>query len=266
MKALFNSTTDEHLVQDAGHILIEAGSYGLTIIWYHREEKAIKGIQTFQYVGTDANEYPAQIQQVLRALEIEDQQVRLLYNNKESLPVPVEYHPADADARMMGLFFGNEEGIMYCGKVQGDDQTEVIYRVCAPVARYFESHFPGIEPAHATQFQIAGCTEGITCTIYPNYIKVFLVQHNVLQLVQYFDFQTPKDAAYHLLNICDIYSINREAVSLKISGMIDPESNLYSELSRYFLNIQPDHAAISWPDSMDASTHHYFSQLTAALS
>lgn len=265
MKALFNSAPDEQQIQGNSHVLIEAGTYGITFVWYNPAEKSIQAIRAFQYSGNDTNTYPTQIQQVLEECGIGDNPVQLVYNNKESMPVPVAFHPTDAETPMMRLFFGNEEGVTYAGKVQGDEDTEVIYRVCGPVARYFASRFPGVTPVHATQFQIPVCGEGITCTVYPNYIKVFLVQKNILQLVQYFDYQTPADAAYHLLNICDIYSLDRETVSLSISGMIDAESNLYKELSRYFIHIQPDTASVILPDSMDASTHHYFNQLTAAL-
>lgn len=265
MKALYNSSNDDQPISGAGHILVEVGGYGITIVWYNLEEKSVKGIRAFQFNGTDSKDYPAQIQQVLNVSGLEHLHVKLLFNNKESVIVPVEYHKTDADVRMMSLFFGNEDGVTYSGKVHGDDQTDVVFRVGTPVAHYFESRFQGVQFQHATQYQIAACNEGLSCSVYPNYIKVLLVQNNILQLVQYFDYQTPTDVAYHLLNICDIYSLNRETISLYISGMVDHESNLYKECSRYFLNIQPEPSRLSMPESMDSSAHHYFSQLTAAI-
>ena len=94
-------------------------------------------------------------------------------------------------------------------------------------------------------------------------MKVVLFKGGEVQMVQIFEYTTPTDAAYQLLNICNQYDLSPKEIPLTVSGFIDKKSNLFDELYRYFLNIDLDK-----PDNGVAiATHisqypvHFFSHL-----
>lgn len=57
----------------------------------------------------------------------------------------------------------------------------------------------------------------------------------MLQIVQTFNFKTSKDAVYHMLNVCHQFQANE--VGVKLSGMIEKDSNMLKEIHKYFLTI-----------------------------
>jgi hypothetical protein len=84
-----------------------------------------------------------------------------------------------------------------------------------------------------------------------------------LQLLQTFSYQTPEDAAYYLLLICKQFDIQPQEMVLNISGLIDTQSALYSELLKYFVNVNYEEVPDSYGTNglLDEFPSHYFSPL-----
>lgn len=251
--------------EGATDLLIEAGSYGVTLVWHKKSANEWMAVQSYQYRGLNIDGHASQLKGILDNLSLHGKEVQLVFNNKESMLVPTEYQDEKSDSALINLFFGNADGETYKGKVFGDDDKLVIYRVCAPVDQLLKSYFPLCTPVHATQFQASHSQEGITCNVYHNHLKVTLIQEGVLKLIQYFDYQTPTDAAYHLLNMCDLHDVDRELVEVHLSGMIEQDSNLYREFAKYFLNISLVAPSFTLPNTISQSEHHYFSHFSAYM-
>jgi hypothetical protein len=92
-----------------------------------------------------------------------------------------------------------------------------------------------------------------------------LRKNGQLQVIQNFEFNTPEDAIYHLLNICQSFETDATQTILTVSGMVDADSNLYNELHKYFLQINfadlPDN--FKYTEEIKNYPVHYFSHLFA---
>ena len=77
----------------------------------------------------------------------------------------------------------------------------------------------------------------IKVQFYYDHIIVAVVSGKALQLVQTFNYQTPADVLYYLLNVSQRLQLNAEQMVLEVSGMIDLDSPMYNELVGYFKNI-----------------------------
>ena len=86
-----------------------------------------------------------------------------------------------------------------------------------------------------------------------------------LQVVQSLLYQSPEDAAFHLLNICQSFDIMVDKLVLKLCGMIDKQSNLYAALYKYFLNIEFEAAKGDLVPGEEIKNYptHFFSHLFA---
>ena len=93
--------------------------------------------------------------------------------------------------------------------------------------------------------------------------KAAVYKAGELQLIQTFAYQTPEDAAYYLLLICKQFKIAQTDLVLKISGLIDAQSALYTELLKYFEHVQHEGipAELSTAGILDEYPSHYFSPL-----
>jgi len=81
-----------------------------------------------------------------------------------------------------------------------------------------------------------------------------------LQLAQAYSYKTPLDVVYYLLKICYEFGLDQSEVFVILSGLIDQDSAMYSELHSYFLNLyfaQPPPYSV--PEN--EYPHHYFTSL-----
>ncbi len=110
-----------------------------------------------------------------------------------------------------------------------------------------------------------GSNNSLYCIFNNCHFTALLKKEGKLQLVQTFGFKTPEDAAYYLLHICNSFNIAPAAVHLQLQGMIDPNSALYTEISKYFLNLHFGQLPGSYiyPEGIKAYPAHFFSHLFA---
>ncbi len=97
-------------------------------------------------------------------------------------------------------------------------------------------------------------TDKIKVQFYYKHIIVGVMKNSQLHLVQFFNYQTPEDVLYFLLNICQQLGLHTAQVVLEISGMIDLQSALYNELNKYFANIAMEEVNMK---NLPQDFHHY---------
>lgn len=92
------------------------------------------------------------------------------------------------------------------------------------------------------------------------YFRVLLKKDSHVHLAQTYFYKTPLDVVYYLLKICSEFHLAQADVYLILSGFVDKQSNLFSELQQYFRHIgflpQPE---IALPAS--EHPHYYFASL-----
>jgi hypothetical protein len=108
--------------------------------------------------------------------------------------------------------------------------------------------------------KLPGSGNELNVIFYPNKIVAVLSKGGRLQIAQTFKFQTPEDVVYHLLNVC--HQFDAMQVNVELSGMIEKDSNMFKEVSKYFLTtftgLPP---AFNYPEEIMEKPSHYFSHL-----
>jgi len=67
-----------------------------------------------------------------------------------------------------------------------------------------------------------------------------IYRNRSLQLIQSFAYTTPEDVVYHLLHCCEQLGLSQDDCLLHISGYIDEDSALFTEIKKYFLRLEFD--------------------------
>jgi Protein of unknown function (DUF3822) len=103
------------------------------------------------------------------------------------------------------------------------------------------------------------------CIFSTGHLKALLIKEGKLQVMQTHSYTTPEDVAYHLLTLCKSFEINVSDIIVHLSGMIDANFTLYSELYTYFLQLRfealPEQ--YQYPEELSRYPAHYFSHLFA---
>jgi len=192
-----------------------------------------------------------------------------LYNFPESQLIPEQYFNTGAGQDLIELFHGDlNKGITLSERIEGSTQYNV-FRVPEEVHTLLQQSFSNSHYWHyyslwmqCSQQQMHAKPTWLSVMFYPNRMLVAIVKEKQLQLVQSYVYEAAEDVGYYLLNICDQLQLSPQDTPVILSGMIDVSSALYTEIFKYFGQVElegypgekPGPALLDYPD-------HFFSPL-----
>jgi hypothetical protein len=250
------------------HLLAEIGYHGLSLIYYSDAPLQVEGWMNFHFdKNMPSSGMGAAIDKLVEKEELPAfSSCHIFFSFKESLIVPAEYfRQADAAGMLDCLYGAQPTDAVFSEPLEAMNAVNV-YRVDDQLYNTLNSRFLSAVFYHSNTLLLPYLQRlgvELFCTIYQNSIRVILFKENKLQLVQHFDYNTPADVAYHLLNTCSQHQVSPSEVKLLLSGFIDKDSNLFEELYKYFLNISLD----KLPGEVQSSAEvgqmpgHFFSHL-----
>ena len=185
--------------------------------------------------------------------------------------MPARYHMSDGVQQALAMQYGTAADEIYCDDLITTAEIHNYYAVPATVANLFSEQFPGATYFHATSLQLEqlqGADTLMYCIVFGDTLKLILFKSGILQVVQQFSYIAPEDVLYHLLNMCEQHAVKPTEVLLRLTGMIDENSRLYTEIYKYFMQVvfEDVAAGIYSNDTARDFPPHYFSHLiTMAL-
>ena len=250
------------------HLLIEAGSYGISFIWFRKDAFFVEGIMIYNISDGRLEDQLKIILDSEAQLLAGLSSITISYNFKESLLVPEKFNYTTDNEKVLSLLYDFDSGAFTNHDLITSAKIYNYYRVPESIKEVLSARFPGANIFHSTSLQLEqmhNTNDGLYCIIFHNSFKVFLFKENKLQLVQQFNYVSSEDVVYHLLNVCEQHYISPLEVQLKLTGMIEEDSALYAALYKYFVNITFEN------DGYDSYLHdeirqlppHFFSHLTA---
>ena len=249
-------------------LLIEVGWEGISFLYYKKDPLSIEGLYIYYF---DKHITAMQMADELDSFFAEQNMpgynnCTVCYNYKECTIVPASMYDEKMLADILNLLFVNNSPVSdYQEKIESMDAF-ILYRVDKNVEGVLQRHFTNAKTYHSNSLQIPELRDKndfLYCIIYQKSIKVILYKNADLQIIQYFDYTTPADVAYYLLNLCALHGLSASGIDITLSGFIDKKSNLYDELYRYFLNIQLDENVKDIEVANDIGQYplHFFSHL-----
>ncbi len=252
-------------------MLVEVGIYGISFIWFHPDPFSVIGVKMYSFSRQLSQKILIEhIKELCANSSFKQKSVTICFNYQDSLIIPVAYYEAKSVHHLLNLIFGLKnytilQDDLREAELLGNTAVKNVYRVAPEIHEMMLLLYPTAHIKHSSSLQINNndLQDGIRCIVYQQWIKVFLYDNGIFKFVQYFFYKTPTDVAYHLLNTCNQHSVNAELTHIQISGMIDKDSSLYRELSKYFSNL----TLISIPQLSDIETSivdsesHFYSHL-----
>ncbi len=254
------------------HLVVETGKENISFLIFSKNPFSVEGFYSF---NLDKNispvEYAGAIKNIIEHDDLLKQHyatVNIFYNFNISTLIPAAYFVEEEKNNVCDVIFGHDKtAICFHENVKGHN-IKILYRVPEKIYETLNSLFPKNIFAHSTSEQISftdNNAASLQCIIYHNSIKILLFKNNQIQLVQYFDYETPADVCYHLLNVCERFQISTAEVNLVLSGMIDKDSSLYTEIYKYFLHVSFSTASteINISEHLKELPPHFYHHLTA---
>lgn len=252
------------------HLFVHAGAGSISLLTLDAATKSVNDIVCYYFdASADEERIAENYKEVFAEEALLKQSFRktdLVYTFPESILTPHEvYSSINADDMLQAVY-----GDLHPGAVKTDFMYRYnlhnVYRVPAMVNSFLQQQLPFANFTH--QFSLFPDTrkeDGLFVCFYPNSFVALLREAGNIKAVRSFNYASPDDAAYHLLALCQSFGPASYDTTLLLSGTIDPDSALYQELHKYFLNIAfaslPDE--FSYPQQVNDHPLHYFSHLVS---
>jgi hypothetical protein len=255
-------------------LLLEVHSNSLGYILFDVKKMTPSVIKHYQFAPSNEKALGEIVQEILDGDELlskDADEVILVYNFEESNLVPEKFFSQDSVRDITDLVHGNlHRGTIFNEKIPWWELYNV-YRVSSDVDALFRQKFSSLKTWHAyslllKSYKMFHAKENplwMNAVFYEDRMIVSIFKDSKLQLIQAFVYQDRKDVLYQLLNCCEQFDINPEEIALAISGLIDKQSALFTELQKYFLNISFEeiNGDIVITDELKEYPLHYFSSL-----
>jgi hypothetical protein len=256
-------------------LVIEVSSNFMGCVWYNQPLQKLLGLRHYQIeeiVGRSRLELIEDILATDNLINLPVSKVVMVYNYAESSLVPETHFQGEGNRHVLDLIHGDaEKGLVLSEKI---DVLPVynVYRIPADIHKAFQQKFPSSGYWHYYTMQLSffqvekdSPAELLRMRVifYVDKFVVAAFKDGNLLILQSFTFQTPEDVSYYLLSVINAYNVRQQETVLKISGLIDEDSILYTEILKYFEHITWD----GLPSGIDPSgvlneyPSHYFSPL-----
>lgn len=255
-------------------LLMEVNPEGLSYLIMQQVRQEVLDARYYAVPHSDDKNLSDRLRHIIEADELLQSQFRqsiVLYNFPESMMVPDAAFKLEANRDLMELNFGTvSKGLILSEKVPAHPAHNV-YRMAPDVHSLFQHKFTAGKYWHLYTLWLSSLKSfppemdapaHIHVLFYPDKMLVAVYKDSQLQLVQTFLYQVPEDVVYYLLNICRQMELSPEEIALIVSGYIDNDSALLTEIKKYFLLCSMDEVPpVFTSDVFNPLPVHFFSPL-----
>ncbi len=257
------------------HLFIQAGRQGISLLQLDTISNTFTSLVVYHFAKQMSDTAIAgEVKEIFtdeESLQHPFKKVDIIWCFEQSILIPHEYYTASNARQMLQLVYGDVTD----NAVQSDfvyrHNLHNAYKIPAEVKDVFAAAFPVTNQTQQSSLLIdfdKQQKDYLFCIFYTNQMTVLLRKNNQLQAIQNFEFTTPEDAAYHLINTCRSFDTNAAATVLTASGMIDKDSALFVEVYKYFADIHfltlP--VGFNYAEEINNYPGHYFSHLFVTAS
>lgn len=267
----FYSATGEFLPAATDHLVIEVAAHHFACMVVKENKHSIDAFELFNF--SKGNE--KSLEEILNEVFLNSSIVKshyagihIYFNDEYCIPVPV-------------MHFDDELAADYLNAVVGEDYncdvfTEYltvmpgivnVFRVSKSNRLLLEQKFHGADFHHSNTVVIKRMMSNVSESgndivgihFFYAFFKVCVMKEGEFNLIQSFEYETPNDVVYHLLNMKQRLELPSSLV-LQVSGLIETDFQIYRELIKYFKNIVfDDFVSAAIPDNNGNMPAYYFS-------
>jgi len=255
------------LVFDQCMMIIDAGERHFCFTILMAETREFMALEFYQMkAGKEENEFRELISNH-PLLRQRYRSVNVFYNNGQGILVPDAVYSQDTGVQMLEMVTGD----LHTGILMEDHIPSMaahhIYSVPGYLHEEITRLFPDAVFSHfhsgwiKKKYITSSPSDVMEVLFYPEMIIVALWKNNVLHIIHSFHYDIPEDVSYHLLNIVAQWDIAPENILVTVSGLLETQSAMYTEILKYFLNVELDSkpSGFQYDFAFDNYPQHFFS-------
>jgi hypothetical protein len=190
------------------------------------------------------------------------EKVLVRYDYPEVVMTPFSFYKKESMALLADAAYGKSADAIFLSDTIAEHKIQTAYGVPQYIHEAVLQKFPDAAYLHGATLDIKGLADtGQEGSIAVNFrttdFSVIVCKNNLLLLAQTFPYSSPNDVLFYLIKICRHFGFLQQTAGLQLSGFIDKQSALYTELHHYFNSIE--FADASWGMAGNYPAHFFTS-------
>lgn len=252
-------------------LLCEVSNEGFSFCIREDETNSFLGLAIYHYDKSKPTVgFPIALQIIFHQKEIlskKYKKVCMVYSFPESVLVPFSIYKREKCDNLLNMMCGdlNANEMIFTDVISSQSMYNC-YRIPQATCEMVQNQFPQAICIHQYSLLLKNQPvedNQLSVIFNSQKIIVLLIKDNKFQLINSFDYETPQDVSYILLNICSQFGISE--IPLQLNGLIEEKSSLYNEIFKYFKKIEfaPLPANSHFSEEILKYPPHYFSYIFA---
>jgi hypothetical protein len=256
--------------EDAAQLFIELGNTHV-VCWTITSEQKVSSFEFFQCddeVKTHLQEIFQQTKLYSKLLDGSYEKVSVVLDNECCLVLPQMNLSFDEKADLLQLAFGERSPNIT--KTNQPDTT-YLYTISQKMKDLLNENFTNVSIQHKYEWlnnaAVNDDEQQLLLTCYFGHCIILLKKAGQLQLLQRYNYHTPEDVVYYVLNVCKQLNIELDQLTVTVQGLVAEDSELYAELYKYIPNVtlhKAENVQFS-SAAFDEYPAHYFSSFFNAV-
>jgi hypothetical protein len=178
--------------------------------------------------------------------------VSVCYCYPQHVLVPQEYYAQENFGELWKAVHGVSAGKNIVSESAIEWQLNDVYTVPQGVQQFLMRRYPSASFKNFPTLAVRNLEDSENGLLQIDFgvdeFELVAINQNKLLLAERFEYATPHDVIYEMLNLCNAYSLSQYKVSVKVTGLVDKDSALYKEMYQYFMDIEFRNATWSHAD------------------
>jgi hypothetical protein len=268
MRTVFEILPSE-LEEEKCSLFCEVSDEGFAFCIREEETNSFLGVAIYHYDKSKPSVgFPIDLQIIFHQKEIlskKFKKVCVVFSHSESVLVPFSIYKREKSGTVLNMMCGdlNSNEMIFTDVISNQSMYNC-YRVRQATYEVIQNQFSSLESMHQYSLLLknpADQDNQLAVIFNSNKIIVRLIKDNKYQLIHSYDYETPEDVSYILLNICRQFDIRE--IQLQLNGLIEEKSSLYNEIFKYFNKIEfaPLPEGSNFSEEILKYPPHYFSYI-----
>jgi hypothetical protein len=178
--------------------------------------------------------------------------VSVCYCYPQHILVPQNYYSQENFGELWKVVHGVSAGKNIVSENAVEWQLNDVYTVPQDVQQFLMRRYPSASFKNFPTLALMNLDNSVNGLLQVDFgvdeFELVAVNQNKLLLAERFEYATPHDVIYEMLNLCNSYSLSQYKVKVKVTGLVDKDSALYKEMYQYFMDIEFRNATWSHTD------------------
>ena len=249
MKTLFDIRSEREPGEDHD-LLLELGKDHCAYAFLHKSSNTIDQLQFLTFEQREAEEKLMALVDNIRKYSFNVAHVSSAF--PQALLVPTKYF--SSDYQMLDLVY-DQHAQQYLHDSIPEWQMVNMFSLPKALYQTLQQSFSTVNFCHAytpTIKMYNGYVADHQLMVHftPEYFRVLLKKDAAIHLAQTYSYTSPLDVVYFLLKISYEFNLDQSSVYIILSGLIEKDSSMYTEVEQYFANVHFAHPPeIKLPDN-----------------